>query len=118
MSEILRRLYQLDSKFAQELEKLLQNDKDVGELLRLPEKELIQFMNYLNDVSFPPAKSIQLVIASIDPRPFRSHWHVVQKMFTCVAEDMWYSKSSPHRLRRFRDPFVFYQNLLCAWGIL
>lgn len=54
MSDVLQRLYKLDKSFAQELEKLLQNDKYVGGLLKLPEKELIQLVNYLDNVCFPP----------------------------------------------------------------
>jgi len=52
----LQRLYQLDRSFSDELDKLLHDEKYVGELLGLPENELIQLVNYLSDVSFPPAK--------------------------------------------------------------
>jgi hypothetical protein len=54
----VQRLYQLDRQFAQGLDGLLQDEKYVGELLKLPDKDLIQLVNYLNDVGFPPVKSI------------------------------------------------------------
>ena len=53
-----RRLYDLDRSFSQELEKLLHDERYIGELLELPENDLIQLVNYLNDVGFPPVKSI------------------------------------------------------------
>jgi hypothetical protein len=55
---VVQHLYQLDRQFAQGLDGLLQGEKYLGELLKLPDKDLIQFVNYLNDVGFPPAKSI------------------------------------------------------------
>jgi len=88
MSDVLQGLYQLDRSFARELEKFLQNEKHVGGLQQLPEKELIQFVNYLNDVRFHPVRLIKLIIASIDHQPFHSHWRAVQKVSTRVAEDM------------------------------
>jgi len=63
-SGVLQRLYELDNSFALELDKLLHNDEYVGRLLRLPEKELIQLVNYLSDVRFHPVKLIKLIIAS------------------------------------------------------
>ena len=57
MSDV-HRLYDLDRSFSRDLNKLLHDEKYVGGLLRLPEKELIQLVNYLNDVGFPPVKSI------------------------------------------------------------
>ena len=104
---LLQRLYQSDHSFALELDKLLHNDEYVGRLLGLPEKELIQLVNYLSDVRLHPAKLIKLIIAFIDHQPFHSHRRAVQKVSTRVAEDMRCSKSSPHRLRRPWYPFVF-----------
>jgi len=52
----LQRLYQLDRSFSDELDKLFRDEKYVGELLGLPEDELIQLVNYLSDVGFLPAK--------------------------------------------------------------
>ena len=57
MSDV-QRLYQLDKSFAPELDRLLHDEGYVGGLLRLPEKELIPLVNYLNDVGFPPVKLI------------------------------------------------------------
>jgi len=53
-----QRLYDLDKSFSRELDKLLHDEKYVGGLLHLPENELIQLVNYLNDVGFPPVKLI------------------------------------------------------------
>lgn len=55
---LLERLFQLDRKFAGELEKVLHDEKYVEKLLKLPEKELIELVNYLDDVRSPLAKSI------------------------------------------------------------
>ena len=107
MSDVLQRLHQLDKSFAQELEKLLQNEKHVGGLLQLPEKELIHAVNYLNDVRFPPVKLTWLIVAFIDHHPFHSHRRAIQKVSTRVAEDMWCPKSSPHPLRCPWYPFIF-----------
>ena len=52
----LQRLYQLDRTFAAELDELLHDEGYVDGLLRLPKNELIEFVNYLNDVRFPPVK--------------------------------------------------------------
>ena len=49
----LQRLYQLDRTFAAELDELLHDEGYVGGLLWLPEDELIELVNYLNDVGFP-----------------------------------------------------------------
>ena len=51
----LRRLNQPDRSFSVKLEKLL-DEKYVGGVLGLPEDKLIQVVNYLDDVSFLPAK--------------------------------------------------------------
>jgi len=72
MSDVLQSLYQLDKSFAQKLEKLL-NDEYVGRLQQLPEKELIQLVNYLSDVRFSLVELIWLIIAFVDHRPFHSH---------------------------------------------
>jgi len=50
MSDVLQRLYELDKSFAPKLEDFLQNNENVEGLQRLPKKELIQLVNYLNDV--------------------------------------------------------------------
>ena len=53
----LQRLYESDRSFSGELDKLLHDEKYLGELLTLPEDQLIQLVNYLNDVSpSPPVK--------------------------------------------------------------
>ena len=48
----LQRLYDLDKTFADELDKLLHDAEYVDELGRLPERELVQLVNHLNNVSF------------------------------------------------------------------
>ena len=103
----VQHLYQLEKSFALKLDELLHNEGYLGKLLRLPDKDLMPLVNYLNDVGFPPVKSIQLIAVPLDPQPFHSHWCTIQKMSTRVAEDMWRSESSPHRLQRPWDPFVF-----------
>ena len=52
----LQRFYKLDEKFAVQLDNLLHEDGFVDGLLQLSEKDLIQLIIYLNDVSLPPAK--------------------------------------------------------------
>jgi hypothetical protein len=52
----LQRLYQLDRSFAKDLDRLLQDKKYQETLLNLPQNELIELVNYLNDVCSPPAK--------------------------------------------------------------
>ena len=52
----LQRFYQLDKNFAEELDRLLHDNKFVDGLLQLPEGDLIQLINYLADVGYPPAE--------------------------------------------------------------
>ena len=54
----LQRLYQLDRSFSEKLDELLHDEIYVGELLGLPEDELIQLVNYLSVVGCPPTKII------------------------------------------------------------
>ena len=54
----VQRLYQLDKSFALKLDELLHDQKYVDGLLGLPEKDLMQLVNYLSDVGFPPVKLI------------------------------------------------------------
>ena len=53
-----QRFYDLDESFSRNLDKLLDDEKYVNMLLRLPDNELNRLVNYLNDVGFPPAKLI------------------------------------------------------------
>ena len=48
-----QRLYDLDKSLSPELDKLLRDKEYIDGLLDLPENELIQLVNYLNDVGFP-----------------------------------------------------------------
>ena len=52
----LQRLYELDQAFAVKFDNLLHENGFVEGLLQLPEKDLIQLIIYLNNVSLPPAK--------------------------------------------------------------
>ena len=49
----LRRLYELDRSFPDRLDQLLHDQEYVDELQRLPEHELFQLVNHLNDVCLP-----------------------------------------------------------------
>jgi hypothetical protein len=48
----LQRLYDLDKAFADELDKLLHDEEYVHALEVLPERELVQLVNHLNNVRF------------------------------------------------------------------
>lgn len=46
----LQRLYQLDQSFAVQLDKVLHDEDYIKKLLKLPSNELVELVNYLNDV--------------------------------------------------------------------
>jgi hypothetical protein len=46
----LQRLYKLDQSFAKDLDKVLHDEKYVNSLLELQQNDLIELVNYLNDV--------------------------------------------------------------------
>lgn len=48
----LRRLYDLDEPFPRQLDQLLHDQEYVDELRELPEPELSQLVDHLNDVCF------------------------------------------------------------------
>lgn len=49
----LERLYKLDKAYAGELDKLLHDERYIGQLMGLQGDELIQIVDYLSDVRFP-----------------------------------------------------------------
>lgn len=52
----LERLYELDKAFAVQLDKILHEGEYISQLMELQEGELVQIVNYLNDVRFCLAK--------------------------------------------------------------
>lgn len=58
-------LYELDRSFSREIDRISRDEGYVDELLQLPESELIQLVNYLDDVGFSSVKLIQLIVTSI-----------------------------------------------------
>jgi len=64
----LQRLVDLDRssvQFSDQLDKLLHDKEYVAELLRLPDPELTQLVDYLNNVGFPFAIESQLMFPQI-----------------------------------------------------
>ena len=53
----LQRLYKLDQSYAKDLDKLLHNEGYIDELLKLPRGEVIELVNYLNDVRSPSLRN-------------------------------------------------------------
>lgn len=67
----LQRLYDLDkssARFSDQLDELLRDKEYLGGLRGLPELELVQLVNHLNDVRFTFVTDIQLITFT-DPNP-------------------------------------------------
>lgn len=96
----LQRLYGLDrssTRFSDQLDELLHNEGYISELRGLPEIELVQLVDHLNDVGFTTLISTRLITLT-DLDSFRSCWRDIQKVPPGVAGDMRLSESSPHGL--------------------
>ena len=96
----LQRLYGLDKTFPDKLDELLHDGEYVKQLHALPESDLSQLVDHLNEVGFStvtrgPADRFTFA----DRRPPQSHWRIIQKMPPGFAQDMWQSKSPPFRFR-------------------
>jgi hypothetical protein len=114
----LQPLYDLDRTFSDGLDKLLHDVVYVDALGRLPERELVQLVNHLNDVGFPFVAAAQLT-TSIDHYLSRSRRWVIQKVPPRVAEDMWPSESPPHDLRIVCGQcFACPRAAGCVWRVL
>ena len=67
----LHRLYDLDgssAQFSDELDRLLHEKEYVDGFQKLPEGELIQLVDYLNNVRHPHTDRIPLIVFDTGPR--------------------------------------------------
>ena len=115
----LQRLYNLDKAFSDQLDALLHEEQYVGELQKLPEGELVQLVNHLDDVGFRSVTEAQSFITSIDPDSSQSYRRDIQKVPPRVTENMWLSESPPANLRIARGyGFDFSQVAERIWRVL
>ena len=93
----LKRLYDLDKSFSDQLDKLLHDEEYVNGLRELPERELVQIVNHLDNVGFTSVREAYL-IAFIDHSP-PQRWRGIQEVPPRVTRYMPHPENSPHNLR-------------------
>ena len=68
----LKRLYDLDKAFPDRLDRLLHDKAYVDGLRELPDPELVQLVDHLNDVRFAYVRKVQLIVSQVLIRLDRS----------------------------------------------
>ena len=103
----LQRLYDLDGLFPERLDELLRDNKYVEELRQLPDPELSELLDHLDEASnLFLHDSCSSDRYFTDPSPSRSYRGFIQKVPSSVAQDMQYSEGSPYDLRVVQEPFA------------